>query len=103
MGPLWCPKQAPSVADSGGAGPIAAQESCLRRGLRRLMRRLKKQCKLLKTAIRPPTFHCQYDPLSYSRNFDSGSSDRPFLSRLVVVAVVVAVAPPPSGGRTTIQ
>ncbi|KAK1326114.1 hypothetical protein QJS10_CPA01g00818 [Acorus calamus] len=96
MGPLWCPKQAPSVADSGGAAPIAAQESCLGRGLR-----LKKQCKLLKSAIRPPTFHSQYDPLSYSRNFDSGSSDCAFSSRLVVVAVVVAVAAPPSGGRTT--
>ncbi|CAL9043369.1 unnamed protein product [Musa banksii] len=39
-------------------------------GLGKLMRKLRKQSKMLCMATRPTTFHCQYDPLSYSRNFD---------------------------------
>ncbi|OAY71486.1 hypothetical protein ACMD2_02782 [Ananas comosus] len=42
-------------------------------GLGRLIRKLKKQSKLLcMTPARPRSsaFHCQYDPLSYARNFD---------------------------------
>ncbi|KAK1257585.1 hypothetical protein QJS04_geneDACA014381 [Acorus gramineus] len=78
MGLFWCPKQASSVANSGGSGTITAHKGCSVCVLRRFVRRLKKQGKLLRSATRPANFHCQYDPLSYSKNFDRGSSENAF-------------------------
>ncbi|KAK9133796.1 hypothetical protein Scep_013324 [Stephania cephalantha] len=80
--------------------------------LRKLMRILRKQYSrmLLCEASRPPTFHCHYDALSYSRNFDTSgwggmSSDDnydyfyAFSSRFV--AAPSAAAPPSLVGATS--
>ncbi|WOL17841.1 hypothetical protein Cni_G26634 [Canna indica] len=54
-----------------GAATAASRSHCgANCGLGRLMRKLRKQSKMLCMATKPATFHCQYDPLSYSRNFD---------------------------------
>ncbi|KAJ8641985.1 hypothetical protein MRB53_018679 [Persea americana] len=76
----------PTGRGGGGDGPITTtgsgmvtthhgQSFCC---LRRLMRKLKKHSKVLCSSNRPTTFHCHYDPLSYARNFDRSSYERPF-------------------------
>ncbi|KAJ0980822.1 hypothetical protein J5N97_009077 [Dioscorea zingiberensis] len=83
----WCNKGSSSVASSsnkGGGGVNSGRVS--RRhggrpsssGIERFVRKLKKRSKMLCMVPRTPSFHCQYDPLSYSRNFDRtgfGTSD----------------------------
>ncbi|XP_027088130.1 uncharacterized protein LOC113783703 [Coffea eugenioides] len=43
-------------------------------GLSRLMRKLKKQRKMLCSTSRQSSFQCRYDPMSYSLNFDTTGS-----------------------------
>ncbi|XP_020678628.1 uncharacterized protein LOC110096842 [Dendrobium catenatum] len=74
---------ATAVTPIDGATSAAAQQclpSCSDFG-RRLVRKLKKQSKMLctatavcRTAGDTASFQCQYDPLSYSRNFDGCSA-----------------------------
>ncbi|KAL3523075.1 hypothetical protein ACH5RR_015909 [Cinchona calisaya] len=49
-----------------------ASSSCC--GLSRLMRKLKKQRKMLCPQSRQSSFQCRYDPMSYSLNFDTSGS-----------------------------
>nr|XP_010914223.2 uncharacterized protein LOC105039681 [Elaeis guineensis] len=81
MGLFWCQKQGTTTTTSGsGRGgkatptttATATDHHCRSCGIGRLMRMLRKQSRLLCMASRPTTLHCQYDPLSYSRNFDRG-------------------------------
>ncbi|KAF3322490.1 hypothetical protein FCM35_KLT13631 [Carex littledalei] len=60
------PQTGPS-SQSSNASQCRCRPGC---GLGRLMQKLRKQSRLLCTASRPATFRCQYDPLSYARNFD---------------------------------
>ncbi|XP_038975161.1 uncharacterized protein LOC120106262 [Phoenix dactylifera] len=84
MSLFWCQKQGSTTTTTtsgssrgGEATPTttatAADRHCRSCGIGRLMRMLRKQSRLLCMASRPTAFHCQYDPLSYSRNFDRGS------------------------------
>uniref|UniRef100_A0A0D9VCP9 Uncharacterized protein n=1 Tax=Leersia perrieri TaxID=77586 RepID=A0A0D9VCP9_9ORYZ len=65
------------VAKSSSSSAVARRCGC---GLGRLVRRLRRQAALC--AARPATAsrlrrgsYCQYDPLSYARNFDGGGDD----------------------------
>ncbi|KAG6512585.1 uncharacterized protein LOC121977985 [Zingiber officinale] len=60
-----------SYRSGGGSGPGDLQRSGPNCGLGRLVRKLRRQSKMLSVAMTKSTaFGCQYDPLSYSRNFD---------------------------------
>ncbi|KAG1326409.1 hypothetical protein COCNU_01G003430 [Cocos nucifera] len=78
MGLFWCQKQGSTTTSGSGRGgkatptPTDHHHHCRSCGIGRLIRMLRKQSRLLCVASRPTTFHCQYDPLSYSRNFDRG-------------------------------
>ncbi|CAA6671863.1 unnamed protein product [Spirodela intermedia] len=97
-------RQQPSVGTGGrsdhgsaaaAAGRHAPSASC--GGIMRLMRKLRKHGRDLLSATRPATFRCQYDPLSYSLNFDpdglGNDSHFTFSSRFVTA---VSTRPPPS-------
>ncbi|KAJ3708290.1 hypothetical protein LUZ61_011995 [Rhynchospora tenuis] len=74
---------ATATPPTGPAGKSSNGSQCRCRqgcGLGQLMRKLRKQSRLLCMTSRPSTFHCQYDPLSYARNFDRngfGLDDEP--------------------------
>ncbi|KAH7654533.1 hypothetical protein IHE45_19G148600 [Dioscorea alata] len=72
----WCQKRG-STSISDSRRPEVSPGAVLRRGgspscsgIERFVRKLKKRSKMLCMTSRTPTFHCQYDPLSYARNFD---------------------------------
>ncbi|KAG1365117.1 hypothetical protein COCNU_12G001170 [Cocos nucifera] len=77
---FWCQKQGSTTSSSSRGSraitptttPTTTGSHCRSCGIGRLMRKLRKRSKLLCMATRPTTFHCQYDPMSYSRNFDHG-------------------------------
>ncbi|KAL2494003.1 hypothetical protein Fot_37889 [Forsythia ovata] len=77
----WWPKTTSATASGGDAhggatttsSENASTSNCC--GLSNLMRRvLKRRSKMLHSASRQSSFHCRYDPLSYSLNFDTSGS-----------------------------
>ncbi|KAJ0975905.1 hypothetical protein J5N97_017870 [Dioscorea zingiberensis] len=71
----WCQKGGSTTISDGRRAGVAPSSVSRRggspgSGIERFVRKLKKRSKMLYMASRPPTFHCQYDPLSYARNFD---------------------------------
>ena len=42
---------------------------------KRLMKKLRRKGRVLFFKVKPPPFHCQYDPLSYALNFDNCDLD----------------------------
>lgn len=88
MGQLWWQKHTSTTIPAGREGrdgPIRTVGAAVAtadhghpwcNSLRTLMRKLKKQTKMLYYGPRPTkTFHCHYDPLSYARNFDRSGYD----------------------------
>ncbi|KAG6515213.1 hypothetical protein ZIOFF_025598 [Zingiber officinale] len=70
---VFCGRRARSSShrSAGGSGAGDLQRSGPNCGLGRLVRKLRRQSKMLSVAMTKSTaFGCQYDPLSYSRNFD---------------------------------
>ncbi|XP_015694009.1 uncharacterized protein LOC102704431 [Oryza brachyantha] len=62
-------------AAAGRTSSAAAGRGC-GLALGRLVRKLRRQSRMmLSTATARPAARCQYDPLSYARNFDRGGDD----------------------------
>lgn len=98
----WRPRQQATIDtggrnDQGSAAAVAGRQAPSTRcgGIMRLMRKLKKQGRDLLSAARPPTFRCQYDPLSYSLNFDHDGLDND--SHFTFSSRFVTARPPGSG------
>ncbi|KAJ9183273.1 hypothetical protein P3X46_007152 [Hevea brasiliensis] len=79
---LWLPKCTSATTKTRGGVTTTAtittmadngRQECCCGGLQKLLKKLKKQGKMLRgtTACRQSSFQCHYDPLSYSLNFDT--------------------------------